>query len=272
MNCQNFESIVNDLARDQIMEAVMREQAVQHSASCATCSSRLREEQLLTEGLRELGTLMQEDCASDDVKARLVLELRSFYGVKNPAGGKVSYLPAVAGPNKNSRRYWNYAAAAGIVIAVALGVAANRFWRTELSVSERGPAEILPAEDVAANTPAPVKSPTIVLPETPIKHASPRNSGRRANPSGFRVARNTVTVQSLDIIGPAPEVTTDFIPIGYANASNVQEGGQVVRLELPRYAMARFGVPVNEERYDERVKADVWVSADGLARAIRFVQ
>ena len=61
---------------------------------------------------------------------------------------------------------------------------------------------------------------------------------------------NTVTVQSLSILAPALEVTTDFIPIGYANASNVQEGGQVVRLELPRYAMARFGVPINEERYD----------------------
>jgi hypothetical protein len=31
-------------------------------------------------------------------------------------------------------------------------------------------------------------------------------------------------------------------------------------------------LPVNMERYNERVKADVLVSADGLARAIRFVQ
>ena len=46
----------------------------------------------------------------------------------------------------------------------------------------------------------------------------------------------------------------------------------MVRVELPRYAMARFGLPVNMERYDERVKADVWLGADGLARAIRFVQ
>jgi hypothetical protein len=69
-----------------------------------------------------------------------------------------------------------------------------------------------------------------------------------------------------------PEVASTFMPLGYANAASIQEGAQVVRVEMPRYAMARFGFPVNMERYDERVKADVWLGADGLARAIRFVQ
>ena len=45
-----------------------------------------------------------------------------------------------------------------------------------------------------------------------------------------------------------------------------------MRVELPRSAMASFGVPVNMDRFGERVKADVFVSADGFARAIRFVQ
>ena len=52
----------------------------------------------------------------------------------------------------------------------------------------------------------------------------------------------------------------------------MQEGGLVMRVEMSRYAMARFGFPVNVERYDERVKADVWIGIDGLAHAIRFVQ
>jgi hypothetical protein len=70
----------------------------------------------------------------------------------------------------------------------------------------------------------------------------------------------------------AAEVVSPFMPLGDTNPANIQEGAQVVRVELPRYAMARFGLPVNMERYDERVKADVWLGADGLARAIRFVQ
>ena len=70
----------------------------------------------------------------------------------------------------------------------------------------------------------------------------------------------------------ASEVVSHFMPLGDTNPANIQEGAQVVRVELPRYAMARFGLPVNMERYDERVKADVWLGTDGLARAIRFVQ
>lgn len=68
------------------------------------------------------------------------------------------------------------------------------------------------------------------------------------------------------------EVTTEFLPLSYVSPASLQEGGQLVRVEVPRSTMVRFGLPVNMERYSERVKADVLVSADGLARAIRFVQ
>ena len=48
----------------------------------------------------------------------------------------------------------------------------------------------------------------------------------------------------------------------------------VTRLEaeLPRAALLSFGLPMNMERADERIKADVIVGNDGLARAIRFVR
>jgi hypothetical protein len=36
--------------------------------------------------------------------------------------------------------------------------------------------------------------------------------------------------------------------------------------------MVNLGLPVNMDRYGERVKADVLMGSDGLARAIRFVQ
>jgi len=71
---------------------------------------------------------------------------------------------------------------------------------------------------------------------------------------------------------PAAEVMTDFYPIGYTNTPNLQEGGQLLRVELPRAAVARFGLPVNMDRAGQRVKADVLVGSDGLAQAIRFVQ
>jgi hypothetical protein len=67
------------------------------------------------------------------------------------------------------------------------------------------------------------------------------------------------------------EIATDFILLNY-DESGIGSDAQMVRVELPRSAMANFGLPVNVDRSDQRVKADVLLGADGLARAIRFVQ
>ena len=68
------------------------------------------------------------------------------------------------------------------------------------------------------------------------------------------------------------EIATDFLPVGYTSPMTLQDGGQVMRVELPRSALAGFGLPVNMDRVNERVKADVLMGPDGQARAIRFVQ
>ena len=54
MNCQNFEAIINDLARERMMDAMMRESCLSHAADCANCAARLRDERALTSGLRAL--------------------------------------------------------------------------------------------------------------------------------------------------------------------------------------------------------------------------
>jgi hypothetical protein len=50
------------------------------------------------------------------------------------------------------------------------------------------------------------------------------------------------------------------------------EDATVVRVQLPRSAMRMVGLPVNEERAGERIRADVVLGQDGIARAVRFVQ
>jgi hypothetical protein len=67
----------------------------------------------------------------------------------------------------------------------------------------------------------------------------------------------------------ADEITTEFIPLTGLTQS---EGVHLVRVELPRSALASFGIPVNAERAGGRVKADVLLGEDGTARAIRFVR
>jgi hypothetical protein len=69
------------------------------------------------------------------------------------------------------------------------------------------------------------------------------------------------------------ERVTEFISLttGVPPATPL-EGGQLVRVQLPRAALASLGLPLNIERENEPVKADVLLGNDGLAHAIRFVR
>ncbi len=66
------------------------------------------------------------------------------------------------------------------------------------------------------------------------------------------------------------EVMTDFIPLVYDPAPIGH--GSLVRVELPRAALSAFGLPVNEDRDEDLVQADLLVDDDGLMRAVRFVE
>jgi hypothetical protein len=62
-----------------------------------------------------------------------------------------------------------------------------------------------------------------------------------------------------------------FIALPYSDDSLSSEGAVVLQVELPRSAAALAGMPVNYSSGNPRVKAEVVVGADGLARAIRFL-
>jgi hypothetical protein len=94
---------------------------------------------------------------------------------------------------------------------------------------------------------------------------------RRGNVHKKNVGQTTNGVATDNSVANE-EVATDFMPIGYVNSLSLQDGGSVVRVELPRSTIVSMGFAVNMNRYGERVKADVLMGADGLARAIRFVQ
>ena len=48
--------------------------------------------------------------------------------------------------------------------------------------------------------------------------------------------------------------------------------GVVVRVEIPRATLLSMGLPMNTDRGNSLVKADVVVGDDGVPRAIRLVQ
>lgn len=69
------------------------------------------------------------------------------------------------------------------------------------------------------------------------------------------------------------EISTAFLPLTYSSVPITN--GQLVRLEVPRAALASFGLaPIEflDARPAGTVTADVIVGEDGLARAVRFVR
>ena len=259
MNCQSFDEVGIDLARSLPMEASTREAVLAHCESCEICAGRLAQEQLLTGGLQVLATEMKSAIAPDHIQQNLVAAFR-----------QQRLAPQIAQSNVT----WRYLAiAAAIVVAVGLGVAGYKMRQAppvDSQVSATPPTQTAPP---VISTP-PVKGPSV----TTVREHKPRSLSankqpkKRSRPAAS--AQSTfVTVVVGSVTDPEPsEVVSTFMAVGYNSPANMQEGAQVVRVELPRYAMARFGLPVNMERYDERVKADVWLGTDGVARAIRFVQ
>ncbi|HEX5082474.1 MAG TPA: hypothetical protein VFY40_10525, partial [Blastocatellia bacterium] len=71
--------------------------------------------------------------------------------------------------------------------------------------------------------------------------------------------------------GAPGEFVTQFFPIMQGGELIPLESGRIVRVRMPRSNLIPLGIPFNQERANETIKADVLLSNDGLARAIRLV-
>lgn len=201
------------------------------------------DEEKLTSSLK----LLAEEMATLNAPPELEQKLRAAFREQKRAQNVVRLV---------WRRRPVYWVAAGIaaVLLIAISVIALR---------ER----VDPPKPIQAHQtePLPVKEQPIVVEEqTPKQKEVVAQKPRRRTPR--RNANNEVANHVTR------EIATDFMPLGYLNAATLQDGGQIVRVELPRSALVNFGLPVNMDRYHERVKADVLLGVDGLAHAIRFVK
>ena len=253
MNCQRFENVVSELARGQMMAAGQRADALAHSDACDGCAARLRDEEMLTRGLQSLTAEMETVAAPASVEVALLEAFRA----------KQVAVPVVR--KRSNAGYWLAAVAA--VLLIVMSVVALR-WRNTNDVPQQAFKEpqapkqveqpVKPGDQLAKDT---IEEERQV--ETP-KRQIIRKPARRQVP----VRRPESAVANH----VSSEIATDFIPLGYMSPASLQDGGQIVRVELPRSALGRFGLPVNMDRYNEKVKADVLFGVDGMAHAIRFIQ
>ena len=293
MNCQNFETVVGDLARGVPLEARARVEARAHEASCARCAARLADESALSSGLRALAASASELAAPPRVEADLLAAFRSRAAAAETPAAREEFPAArvvpLARPERAGRWGWVKtfgASAAAAAAAVALVVLVQPHRPATNGRAGSQPLTSPPREVAATPTARPALPPAIA---TPAVNGEARDrvedqvaaAPRAANARRVPHARPAAVYQNAGgrAAQPAPaagagveEIATDFIPLTQDARLAAAEGGQVVRVELPRTALQRFGLPMNVELTGGRVKADVMLGYDGVARAIRFVR
>src|SRR6185295_9125925 len=247
MNCQKFESLAADLARGEMMEVDVLSDARAHQAECSSCSSRFHDEEMLTRGLHSVAVEMNSLQASEATEQSLLASFRQ-HSVVVPLASTRSYRP-----------YWLTAVAAILLIVfglVAVVWKGSNQPKNQVAVQPKMtqvPDRI--KEEKNVTTPKPGNSVNLPTPVKPKRNLSARElQARNSRPNK---PENAVANHASN------EVATDFMPLGYLNPASLQDGGQIVRVEVPRTTMASFGFPVNMDRYNERVKADVLLGVDG---------
>jgi len=256
MNCQKFESLAAELARGEMMEVDVLGDARAHQTQCERCAARFRDEEMLTFGLRSLVSEMNSLEGSPFLEERLLASFRQR-SVVVPSTLTRSYRP-----------YWLTAVAAILLIVfglVAVVWKGSNQPKSQVAVQPSVPQvpDII-KEEKNVTTPKPGNAVNLPTPVQPKRNLGARElQARNSRPNK---PENAVANHASN------EVATDFMPLGYLNPASLQDGGQIVRVEVPRTTMASFGFPVNMDRYNERVKADILLGVDGVPHAIRFVQ
>ncbi len=287
MNCQLFETVVIDLARSSVTDAAARESGLNHAETCAKCATRLAGERALTIGLRSVAANVETNVPSPRLEAALLAAFRGQKEVSAPQANLYALTP------RTSRRQV-YAIAAAVVVAVFVGLIGINVLRSSRShhVEQAGNAGSTKkpltsglAPESAERVPTMQEVATINrgdedevedrLPPRTIRRTgrdSSRVGGARQSNTGVQmlpVSRGASANMNEEDIG---DVATEFLPLIGEDSFNSADGAQVVRVEMPRLALASFGLPVNTDVAGGRVKADVVLGHDGVARAIRFVR
>ena len=311
MNCHNFQSIADELARGRLMDAAQREDALSHAGTCGTCAARLADGRALTAGLRTLSAQTDGREAPARVESALLAAFRQRHATPtherrhssqtNVAGATVVPLAA----RRRGVSLWRLprwaqgaaVAAASVLLVVGLygifreqSVPPQQTRLAQSDVQKSNAVAEQKKQEAKSALPAGVGGATEVVgrrergrveperrePEALTPRRGTRAPGARvnvqsANFNNNRARRPTATDAVADASAPA-EIATDFIPLMHGGRLAPGDAGHVIRVEVPRTALASFGLPVNADRAGGRVKADVLIGEDGMARAIRFVR
>ncbi len=233
MKCAEFAAIVHDLVRPGQADHALATIARAHAEVCPACSSRFAQAQSLAMLLREVSTESRSLSAPDPLEYRLLDAFQAQTPVSVP-------------PSARTRRafLWPvvlaWAGSAAAVCAVAF-VLLNRAPGHRPSPVAR-PVSVAVATSV--NPPIPVRRPAVPLPKSPS--VSDKSSGQR--------------------------LASNFVPVPFSGGLARGDSALIIRVQVPRSALAELGYPVDESQGSGLVQADLVVGEDGWPRAVRIVR
>jgi len=212
-----------------------------HLEGCESCQARLDGLRLVSSRVADLHQVATPPDGAGEFAARLEQE-------ESRERGWV-WRPWFA------RSLWRQLAWCGAFAAVIL--AGLTVWTTRPGVP--GPQIVRPLPP-AVVSPAPQQL-VAEIPARPIR--SVRHIVRKHAPPEQLSSPARATVR---------EVATPFFDLPFSDAALPLDQATMIRVELPRSALELAGLPVDEDRRNQRIRADLVLGADGLARAIRFLE
>ncbi len=238
MNCHEFREKIRDLLLLKRGDARCSE-ALGHASQCESCGPVLETECRLNEELKALAASHADESAPAAVEQKLLAAFRaSERHVTQPAF-------------EFKWRLWA-PVAAGVVLFLVGGYVLLR--------------RAYPPEQTVKVQPAP---PSVAISEAP---AAPKAVADQGKPRQARTAARARPAVRQPARQPVPtELVTAFFALPYPEPLRPDEMQRIVRVRMPRAALVRFGLPINEDVAQEPVDADVLVGEDNVARAVRLV-
>jgi hypothetical protein len=248
MNCQEFERTIIDFGRDHLMEASAHARALEHAEICAQCAARLNREQRMTAGLQAFAVEEAAINAPERVRSALCAAF-------NEQQTAAAAPPVLLWPARR-KLFWGMAAAAMLLLSTITTALLLREQKVKVDNTQAG----------VINNPTPPtppgKTPEALAGAQP---ASGIHSSTVARSSGRHGRRRTPPVK--ESAGEAGEL----FPLTFVAKSGPTEFVQTVRIEISRSMLLSMGLPVNIDRGEGPVKADLIIGEDGVARAVRII-
>jgi predicted anti-sigma-YlaC factor YlaD len=239
MDCAQFQEVLHELDRPGADGDALCERALAHAESCSDCATLLTEMESLAFSLRQLAEESAEMQAPPRLETLLLQEFRREKAATASRGVR-----------------WQLAAfgiAAAVLLTLGLSLHRQHLVTPEgMDAAQNSSQGVTTAPDNSATT----KTSTAVP-----------DSNMQQGVSHAQAAGNSTQSAATD----DTEYATAYMPLPYAYDPSGLEGGAVVRVVLPRAALASYGLPVEGMGLRDQVTADMVISQDGTPQAIRLV-